>query len=63
MKEDKSRMRVRILKMIATGLGGFNPGEVAEVPKKLGQAWCDAGVAMQEKSLDGAKETKATKEK
>lgn len=54
-------MRVRILKMIATKLGGFNPGEVVDVPKKLGQAWCDAELACQDKSLDGANETKATK--
>lgn len=51
-------MRVRILKMIATKLGGFNPGEVVNVPKKLGQAWCDAGLAMQDKSRNGAEETK-----
>ena len=51
-------MRVRILKMIATKLGGFNPGEVANVPKKLGKAWCEAGLAEQEKSRDGGKETK-----
>jgi len=51
-------MRVRILKMIATKLGGFNPGEVVDVPKKLGEAWCEAGLACQDKSLDGSKETK-----
>lgn len=52
-------MRVRILKMIATSLGGFNPGEVADVPKKIGQAWCAAGLACEDKSLDGASEAKA----
>jgi len=54
-------MRVRILKMIATKLGGFNPGEVTNVPEKIGKAWCDAGLAEQEKSLDGPKETKTKK--
>ena len=51
-------MRVRILRFIVTAKGGFNPGEVAIVPKKLGQAWCDDGLAEEEKSLDGPKETK-----
>jgi len=51
-------MRIRIKKMIATSHGGFNPGEVADVPKKLGQAWCDAGLAMEDKSVDVPKETK-----
>ncbi len=54
-------MRIRILKIIATKLGGFNPGEVVNVPKKLGQSWCDSGLAEQEKSQDGAKETKTDK--
>jgi len=51
-------MRVRILKFIVTARGGFNPGEVADVPKKLGEAWCADGLAEEDKSLDGAKETK-----
>ena len=51
-------MKVRILKMIATSRGGFNPGDTADVPKKLGQAWCDNQLAMEDKSENGAKETK-----
>lgn len=52
-------MRVRILKFVATARGGFNPGEVTDVPRKLGESWCAAGLACQDKSLDGAKEKKA----
>lgn len=59
-------MKVRILKMIATSRGGFNPGETADVPKKLGQAWCDAGLAVPDGKAkteeDEAKETEKAKE-
>lgn len=49
-------MRVRFLKMVATSRGGFNPGETADVPKKLGEAWCKAGLALP----DGKAESKET---
>ena len=54
-------MRVRILKPIATAYGGFVVGTVANVPAKVGKRWCEAGLAMQDKSLDGSKETKVKK--
>lgn len=54
-------MRIRILRFIVTAKGGFNPGEVADVPKKLGEAWCADGLAMEDKSQNGAKERKTKK--
>lgn len=51
-------MRVRILKPIASALGGLSPGVVANVPDNVGKEWCKDGLAMQDKSLDGASETK-----
>jgi len=56
-------MRVRIIKPIGSAYGGFAVGTVANVPAKVGRDWCNAGIAMQDKSLDGAKETKDKKEK
>ena len=55
-------MRVRILKPVATAYGGFTPGTIAIVPYKVGRDWCKAGIAMQDKSLDSAKEAKAVKD-
>jgi len=52
-------MRVRIIKPIASAYGGFAVGTVADVPAKVARNWCKVGIAMQDKSLDGAKETKA----
>jgi len=51
-------MRVRVLRLIASAYGVFTPGVVVAVPTKVGRDWCSAGMAMQDKSLDGAKETK-----
>jgi len=51
-------MRVRILKPIVSAYGGFSPGVVVDVPDNIGRNWCKAGIAMQDKSLDGASETK-----
>lgn len=51
-------MRVRILKPIVSAYGGFSPGAVVDVPDNIGSNWCKAGIAMQDKSLDGASETK-----
>jgi hypothetical protein len=47
-------MRVRILKQVAS----FKPGDVKDVPDELADKWCKAGLAMQDKSLDGGKEVK-----
>ena len=51
-------MRVRIIKPIASAYGGFSVGTVADVPADIAKVWCRDGVAMQDKSLDGPRETK-----
>lgn len=52
-------MRVRIIKPIGSAYGGFAVGTVANVPEKVARDWCNSGIAMQDKSLDGPTETKA----
>ncbi len=55
-------MRVRIIKDIRlAGLPGITwfAGSVAEVSAETADKWFKSGMAMQDKSLDGAKETKA----
>ena len=52
-------MRVRILKLGITSKGALNPGEVMDVDEVTGRKWCQAGIAMQDKSLDVPRETKA----
>lgn len=52
-------MRIRVLKSVISIHGNFAPGAVVDIPDSVAKAWCRAGVAMEEKSLDGAKETKA----
>ena len=56
-------MRVRIIKPIASAYGGFAVGTVANVPAKVGRDWCNVGIAMQDKSLDGPKEVKHGRKK
>jgi len=51
-------MRVRTLKPLVSSYGGFPPGVVVDVPDKVARQWCKVGLAMQDKSLDGAKESK-----
>jgi len=52
-------MRIRILKPIASIYGGFMPGTVVDIPNEnIAASWCRAGIAMQDKSLDGASESK-----
>jgi len=55
-------MRIRILKPIATAFGTFQAGDVKEIPDDIAKSWCKKGLAMKEKSLDGATETKAVKD-
>lgn len=52
-------MRVRIIKNFITGKRGYQAGEVVTVSPKKAEAWLGAGLVIQEKSLDGAKETKS----
>jgi len=56
-------VRVRIIKGVASTHGTFNAGEVADVPAEVGKDWCKMGIAMQDKSLDGGKESKIKKVK
>lgn len=52
-------MRVRILTHVMSARGTFGPGEIVDVPKKIAQKWIEAGLAMEDKSLDRVSETKA----
>ena len=52
-------MKVRIIKPIISSYGGFHPGTAVDIPDSVGETWCRVGIVMQEKSLDGATETKA----
>ena len=51
-------MRVRILKDFSTATGTFRAGEVVEIDPRKADSWLAAGLVMQDKSLDGARETK-----
>jgi len=51
-------MKVRILRSIATRDRAFVSGSVVEVDDKTAKAWIRAGVAEQDKSLDGPPEVK-----
>jgi len=51
-------MRVRIIKHLISIYGSMEPGTVHEIPDAKAESWCRAGIAMQDKSLDGARETK-----
>lgn len=61
-QKGRACMRVRILKPVATGYGGFRPGAVATLPDKVARNWCKTGIAMQDKSLDEPKEAKVSPE-
>jgi len=54
-------MRIRILRSIATADRAFTPGSVVEINDNLAKAWIRAGVAEEDKSLEGPKETKEKK--
>ncbi len=51
-------MRVRILRDFTDNNRTFRMGEVVEVSPRKVSAWILQGKVMQDKSLDGAKETK-----
>ena len=51
-------MRIRILRSIATADRAFTPGSVVDVDEKTAKAWIQAGVAEQDKSLQGPSEVK-----
>lgn len=52
-------MRVRVLKDFATANVTFRAGEVREIDPRKADAWLRRGLVCQDKSLDGASETKA----
>ena len=56
-------MRIRILKHVTTVHGTFEPGDTPDIPDEMAQDWCRDGVAMEDKSVDGAGETKELKVK
>ena len=52
-------MRLRIKAFFLTSAYGLlEPGQVVEAPKDLASTWIRKGLAMEDKSLDGAKEVK-----
>lgn len=51
-------MRVRILRDFSTANRNFHAGEVAEIDPRKADAWLRSGLVCQDKSLDGASETK-----
>lgn len=56
-------MRVRVLKDFVTANGAFHAGEITEIDREKAEVWLRAGLVMQDKSLDGASETKVTSTK
>jgi len=52
-------MRIRIIKSILSIYGAMVPGMTITVPEHIALNWIKNGIAMQDKSLDGASETKA----
>jgi len=51
-------MRVRVLKDFSTLNDIFHAGEVRDVDSKQAEPWLRTGLVMEDKSLDGAAETK-----
>ena len=51
-------MRIRIIKSILSIYGAMVPGMTITVPEHIALNWIKNGIAMQDKSLDGASETK-----
>jgi hypothetical protein len=51
-------VRVRMLKPAVTKLGALPAGASVEVDAAVANSWLKAGIAEQDKSLDGPKETK-----
>jgi hypothetical protein len=52
-----------MLFQVATMNKYFAQGEVYEVDNKQGKDWCNKGLAIEDKSQDGAPETKMTRGK
>jgi len=56
-------MRIRILRSMVAGGRAFVPGSVVEIDKRTAEAWLKAGVAEEDKALDGPEEVKASGQK
>lgn len=60
---DEKRIRIRMLKSLATGRNYYEEGRVYEAPMDLPDylaiSWIRSGVAEEEKSIDRAPETKS----
>jgi len=54
-------MRVRILKDFSTEGRHYHAGEIIDISPQKADGWLRSGLAMQDKSLDGATETKVRK--
>lgn len=51
-------MRVRILRDFATANRSYVAGQIENIDPRKAEGWLRAGLVMQDKSLDGPKETK-----
>ncbi len=52
-------MRVRVMRTFSTPERFYRAGDVVEVNTEQADPWLKAGMMMEDKSLDGASETKA----
>ena len=55
---DETHLRIRMLRSVATAFGALNAGTVHTIPAAVARPWIAAGIAEQDKSLDGPSETK-----
>ena len=51
-------MRLRILKDFVSPQGLYKAGQVVDISEPLASEWLKGGLAMEDKSLDGAREIK-----
>lgn len=56
-------MRVRVMRSFSTPERFYRAGQVAEVDPREAGPWLKAGMMMEDKSLDGARETKAKRKR
>jgi len=54
----EENMRVRVLKGFATANAAYSAGQVVDIDPRKAEGWLKAGLIMEDKSLNGAKETK-----
>lgn len=51
-------MRVRVLRDFSTANVNYHAGEIVNISPRKADTWLRSGLVMQDKSLDGASETK-----